>query len=359
MSGQLQSPLFRLSRGLRDDIYENYEHDENGLFYDYASDKLRYETQDKHRDRNSLTCCCKQAAEEMKGAAMRANTLTFLPARSHKDGVGFNNLSSKAGRFDRLLQTSRRMKMHILHHVTRSGCVTNTILDEIAAPLPGISRYYRAVYSAIEHGQELYRLSAPFRDDHTWRWQTSATLREAIQHTLDLASSHPAFDDAAARASSSLYMCYDMMPPFLPNSRKVVLAWKPPWWLIPTESDLALESHLADPMRHDRIGCLDRPEPIVSVAWYFSATVIAINSLQGLPRVERMRLRETITIIEEKRSVGYPESHVRGLSPLLIESPHLRFELHVGFWNNLMHPQCFEPSNHQPSGHNSILKVSM
>ena len=359
MLDQLQSPLFRLARELRDAIYEHYTYDEKGLFYDYASDRLRYECQSKQQDRNALTRSCKQAAEEIQGAAMRANTITFLPARSHKDGVEFNNLSSKAGRFERLLQTSRRMKMHILHHVARSGCVTNTILDEVAARFPGISRFYRAVYSAIEHGQDLYEPNAPFRDDHIWRWQTSATLCEAIQHTLDLASSHPAFDDAAARASSSPFLCYDMMPPFLPGSHKAVLAWNPPWWLIPTESDLALESHLADPMRRDRIGYLDRPEPVVPVAWYFSAAAIAINFLQRLPRVERMRLRETIIINEDKRGVGYPESHVRGLSPFLTESPHLRLELHVGFWNNLMHLQWLEPPNHQPSSHNSISKVSM
>jgi hypothetical protein len=38
------------------------------------------------------------------------------------------------------------------------------------------------------------------------------------------------------------------MPPFVPGSHKAVLAWKPEWWLIPTEADLALESCLADPL---------------------------------------------------------------------------------------------------------------
>jgi len=82
MLDQLQSPLFRLPRELRDNIYEHYAHDENGVFYDYASDKLRYETQEKHQEMTALTRCCKQAAGEMKDAAMRANTLTFFPVRS-------------------------------------------------------------------------------------------------------------------------------------------------------------------------------------------------------------------------------------------------------------------------------------
>ncbi|KAI4658919.1 uncharacterized protein J4E79_006679 [Alternaria viburni] len=360
MLDQLQSPLFRLPRELRDNIYEHYAHDEKGLFYDYASNKMRYESQNKHQDKNALTRCCKQAAEEMKGVAKRANTLTFLPARSHRDGVEFNNLDSKAGRFERLLQLSRRMKMHILHHVAQDGCVTPTIVDRVAAQFPGISRYYRAVYSAIRHGRDLYAQNSVSRSDHTWRWQTSATLCDAIQYTLDLASSHPAFEDAAARASSSPYMCHGMMPPFLPGSHNIVLAWKPNWWLIPTESDLTLESYLADPSRRDLIGEIDpRSEPMVPVAWYFSATSLAINFLKALPPTDRISHRTTIIIKEDKRGVAYPESHVRGLTPFLLENPHLRVELQVGFWNNLMHPVWLESTKYHRRSQTVIPKENM
>jgi hypothetical protein len=40
MSDQQQSPLFRLPRELRDNIYEHYAHDPEGVFYEYGSDKL-------------------------------------------------------------------------------------------------------------------------------------------------------------------------------------------------------------------------------------------------------------------------------------------------------------------------------
>jgi hypothetical protein len=36
MSDQQQSPLFRLARELRDNIYKHYTHDEEGVSYDYA-----------------------------------------------------------------------------------------------------------------------------------------------------------------------------------------------------------------------------------------------------------------------------------------------------------------------------------
>jgi hypothetical protein len=58
MSNEQQSPLFRLLRELRDNIYEHYAHDDGGVFYDYASDKLRYADKSKHEERNALTRCC-------------------------------------------------------------------------------------------------------------------------------------------------------------------------------------------------------------------------------------------------------------------------------------------------------------
>jgi hypothetical protein len=102
MTNQQQSTLFRLPRELRDNIYEHHAHDEDGVFYDYASDKLRYTDKSKHEERNALTRSSKQADEEMQGVAMRANTMTFFRAHSDKDGICFNDLNSKAGRFETL-----------------------------------------------------------------------------------------------------------------------------------------------------------------------------------------------------------------------------------------------------------------
>jgi hypothetical protein len=107
----------------------------------------------------------------MHGAAMRANTITFFPARSDRDGVMFNDLDSKAGRFERLLQSARRMKMHILHNVAKAGCVIPSMVDQAAAHFPGIARYYRAVYAAIENGRDLYGQNVVARSDYAWRWQ--------------------------------------------------------------------------------------------------------------------------------------------------------------------------------------------
>jgi hypothetical protein len=77
----------------------------------------------------------------------------------------FNDLDFKAGRFERLLQCARRMEMHILHHVANAGCVTPSMVDQVAARFPGIARYYRAAYAAIKHGNDLYGQTAVARSD--------------------------------------------------------------------------------------------------------------------------------------------------------------------------------------------------
>jgi hypothetical protein len=131
MSNQQQSPLFRLPREVRDNIYEHYAHDDEGVFYDYASDTLRYADKSKHEERNALTRCCKQAAEEMRGVAMQANTITFFPARSDKDGICFQEIDSRAGRFERLVQSVGR-------GVSRTGryCLPQVPLHVCSHALP-------------------------------------------------------------------------------------------------------------------------------------------------------------------------------------------------------------------------------
>jgi hypothetical protein len=77
----------------------------------------------------------------------------------------FNDLNSKAGRFERLSQCAIRLKMHILHHVANAGCVTPFMVDQVAALFPGIARYYRAAYAAIKHGHDLYGQTVVARSD--------------------------------------------------------------------------------------------------------------------------------------------------------------------------------------------------
>jgi hypothetical protein len=252
----------------------------------------------------------------MHGAVMRANRITFFPARSDKDGICFNDLDSKAGRFERLLQSAQRMKMHILHYVAKGACVTPSMMDQVAARFPGIARYYRGAYRAfVSDGQ----MSGDYvgEEDLSLRWQMSATFCEALQYTLELASSHAEFDGLAAEASAGPWNMDGTMPPFVPGSHQAVLAWNPPWCLVLIEQDLALESYLKDPLLRDSLGEVDWLDHAVPVLWFFSATAVAIKFLGRLSQAEHMRIREKIVIREDKRGVAYPESHLRGLAPFI------------------------------------------
>ncbi|KAI4681807.1 uncharacterized protein J4E84_007403 [Alternaria hordeiaustralica] len=342
-SDQQQSPFFRLPRELRDDIYEAYAHHSEGVFYSYPSGKLR----------------CKQAAEEIQDAALRANTVTFFPARSAQDGTNVNDLDSKAGRFERLVQCARRTKMHMLHFVAEGGCVTPEMVDQVATRFPGIARCYRKAYNAIKSGDELYKGTGVHSFDYQWRWQTSATFCDALHYTLELASSHPRFDDLIAESMVSPLSRRGMMPPFVPGCQNALLAWKPDLALIPTETDLALESFLADPVSPDADSRVHWTEPVVPLAWYFSATAVAVDFLKRLPHSTRMCLRLPLIIRENKLAVAYPESHARSLEPYLCENKNLRIDLHVGCWTNLTHPFWLRLPHSKIVNEGLIMKLEM
>ncbi|KAI4696559.1 uncharacterized protein J4E88_000736 [Alternaria novae-zelandiae] len=103
-SNQLQSPFFRLSREIRDKIYEYYVVAENGYFYNPETRKMM----DGHPSSTSpkpqvininLIRTCKIAAAEMKGLAFERNVVIFHAMCSVDDGHGYMNLNSRAGRF--------------------------------------------------------------------------------------------------------------------------------------------------------------------------------------------------------------------------------------------------------------------
>ncbi|KAI4687869.1 uncharacterized protein J4E88_003462 [Alternaria novae-zelandiae] len=116
-SGQTQSPLFRLSREIRDFIYEYYALGEgdNGYHYDSETGKMLEQptsSESKHVVRLGLMISCRIAAEELKNCAFRK--LQFSPHLSQDDGQAFLGLASRAGRFQSLLRYVDRQKRRML-----------------------------------------------------------------------------------------------------------------------------------------------------------------------------------------------------------------------------------------------------
>ena len=99
-SAQLQSPLFRLPREVRDVIYEYYLLENDGYHFDSETGKLLYHKPSispKQVVRLGLRITCRIAAEEMKDSAF--GNVHFYPKRSLDDGGEYMNVRSRAGRF--------------------------------------------------------------------------------------------------------------------------------------------------------------------------------------------------------------------------------------------------------------------
>jgi hypothetical protein len=77
---QLQSPLFRLPRELRDVIYEHYAMVQDGLVHDFETNKLA--TGDGGSIDLSLMLTCRLAAEQMRGLHLKLNSLPRAQAYS-------------------------------------------------------------------------------------------------------------------------------------------------------------------------------------------------------------------------------------------------------------------------------------
>ena len=99
-SAQLQSPIFRLPREVRDVIYDYYLLEDEGYHYDTETGKLLYHkpsTTPRQVVRLGLRITCRIATEEMKNSAFAK--IHFYPKSSIDDGGKYMNVRSRAGRF--------------------------------------------------------------------------------------------------------------------------------------------------------------------------------------------------------------------------------------------------------------------
>ncbi|KAF2113866.1 hypothetical protein BDV96DRAFT_578433 [Lophiotrema nucula] len=329
--------FLQLPRELRDQIYEYYLHDDDGLFYHYApgGGKLQYCTNEKQAQLQGLLLTCRTIANEARLSLLSTNAITFTPILSDNDGAEFRGLRSRAGRFEALLNYTRRAKMHMLSLV--APYVTLSTLDQVTERYPSVARYYRSLIRQFQRGHEqgcsaATPLEFHFETDPIVRYQFSVAFCDAIQYTLDLVSIHPDFDRLTAMSCTT-----DLVPEhtpsiFLAGTHEKVLAWRPEWWAIPTDADLALETSLAESPPLDE---WNTPEPPAPISWYFSATAAAINCFKHLRKNDRRCIKK-VFIREDRKGVGHPECHVRGLLCYCAENPALRVEIHVGIWTNLV-----------------------
>lgn len=99
---QLLSPLFRLPRELRAQIYEHHVFKEHGYIHDFVSGHMlrRIDGADVKFQpvRLGLMLTCKMAAEELQGVAFSVNTLTFRTGLPKNGSEKYREVSSITGR---------------------------------------------------------------------------------------------------------------------------------------------------------------------------------------------------------------------------------------------------------------------
>ncbi|KAF2256055.1 hypothetical protein BU26DRAFT_512953 [Trematosphaeria pertusa] len=326
---QHQSSFFRLPRELRYLCYSHYLFEENGYHHvwDGCAGKLRC-------CNNSIVALdlmytCKAAANEMHGLPFQANTITFTAG----DLVSEHSLCSDALRFKRLVDYATVAKWRILLAV--ADTVTPDDLAKLIQRFPRTGPSFVNQFQTLRDrnfhsGPEIHRIEYNLHGKHV------VASREALEFALELAASHPEFQQLAAKA-------LPQSPPpkddpldrnvgFMRGSHCWVLDFKPEAWTVPDETQLdSLESLLWWDEEYPLNLEFD-PRPF---GWYFSATAMAIAFLKHLGSDRRTHIRRII-IDEKDRAVSSPEVHARGLIPFCVENPRLRIERRVDLWGHVI-----------------------
>ena len=321
-AGQQQSPLCRLPRELRDEIYDYYAYDEEGLAYDYYSKTLKYASGAEL----NFPLTCKIVANEMKGTHLRVNTITFIPCCLERDEDAFRGLRSLSARFEHLLHCARRTKLIMLRHAVE--CVTDDMIAQVIEACPGMSGVFRAVIHSLRGNPRIWDINRTMklpRDEFT------ASFCEAVQLCLGLISSDPRFEDLVSQAFEPSDRHPRHYPHFGKDSHQQILDWQPDPWLIPTAEELSRIEQLLIPQSQEE-GDWARQHSHVKL--YFSATAICAATFRRLPSNVRKHVR-TVILREDCRAVSNPDAHAEGLIRFCRENLRLRILSMAGLTTNL------------------------
>jgi hypothetical protein len=210
-----QFDFLGLPRELRDEIYEYYTYDEEGLAYDYPSKTLKY----ANGRELGLAYTCKTVANEMKGFHLRTNSITFTPSCTGADKVAFCGQRSTAARFEHLLHEARWTKMFMLHYATE--CVKDVIIKMALQKYPAVSSVFRPCFRTISRALDFGHRPRSYQ---LYQAIFTASFCDAVQYTLDLISYHPKFQDLISQACGSPRHYFGDRSPFVEGSHRQVLA---------------------------------------------------------------------------------------------------------------------------------------
>ncbi|KAI4932513.1 hypothetical protein J4E85_002911 [Alternaria conjuncta] len=276
-SAQLQSPLFRLPREVRDVIYEYYLLENDGYHYDSEIDKLLYHKPSispKQVVRLGLRITCRIAAEEMRDSAI--GKIHFYPKRSFNDGKEYMN----------------RQKCRIL--VCAAELLHPDDLVDIDSQFPTVKHWFHApLNQAVTHRTDELGTS-----DDSCKEVLSQSFSDALQHALVLAKNrHPSrfaeltretfgLGDCPIRSSTLGFVQNNL---FVQGALSDIYHWHPTPWSIPGDKELSkLERLICEPGDLDNLlpttdeGVFYFPDitehfHAARYRWYFSAAAVAIE----------------------------------------------------------------------------------
>lgn len=310
----LSSPLFSLPRELRDKIYKYYVTIPGGYKYDFHRNKLIPADNKPAAAHFALMYTCTLIAYEMRGVALKYNTITFSTVYSA-------DLRLLAGRFEYVLNGLYFHKEFMLgsslHFITED----NT--DEIAKKL-------QVCPELIEPLEVMKPVTAAKlrrfikRTAENWKIEYSSFhSRQTKQTVLRILSQIPGFDSPRTAFQRRLQ----------PGENVATVDWAP--WMIPDEKELDRMSALvygdsqAEKVKLFWSQLYDRSK------WRFSATAAAIRFLGSVTKAHRDSMRQ-ILILEDREAVADQACHALGLIPFCKDHPKLRIERRVSLWRNIL-----------------------
>jgi len=380
---QHKSFFFRLPRELRDKIYIYYVSEEHGEFRDsdatgnllmnssspgylHNSSTRKLRLHDGRLIDQALLFTCKRMNQEMKGLALRNNSITFRTQVSlpeaidmHSDAALFENLRwRRNGAVCRMLSFAHSLLtpnvLQLLRkrwpeskavaglkeRIERNGTepiisnglelylddvhINDTQEEEITDDIVQLIRNHPDFDALTSIGwtkSNWYRwqLNGGYTDEEMRRmWEDDSFENEAVDHFFDDHTGSPWYTEA---------------------SRYSMLDWNAQRWEIPRRDDLEQverlwpeDSHNKEHVRY----CVQR--------LYYSATAVTLQFLEQLPLEIRIHIREII-IEEDNPAVNEPYTHIRGMARFWQENPRLKVEHRVEVWKTiLLDPQHWDRS---------------
>ena len=366
---QHQSPLFRLPRELRDEIYDYYTH-EDGYIFEPSTQKLRLPTGNPIE--LALSYTCKRVTKEMNGMALRKNSVEFRTLLSLPKITG---QPSNASWYEQLILSHQVRLRHMLNWA--HTIVSVEVMLTVKSLYPNSFAAQRILEKAQEGNDsqlrggylfnvwsldnynsdncilvDLIKLMATHPDFyHLTSKEYDLELRKATRSEDDYDSENDSDSDEDSDDDSdddsdedsdedsdddsdsddSLLGAFRIKrpPSYSRETQTDILQWRPQLWSIPNRAELEAISEFLPPWPT----AIDDPVPDHEYVpdMYFSAAAVGVRFLEGLAPKAREQLRR-IVIQEDHPSVASSITHAQGLISFCQANPKVRIERRVDIW---------------------------